>query len=122
MTRVKRGVVARRKHKKVLDAAKGFRGRRGNVFRVAKQAVMKAGQYAYRDRRQKKREFRKLWIVRINAACRSLGIQYSRFIDGLNKSGIEIDRKVLANLAATDLPAFEKIVESIKSSLNGFCS
>ena len=114
MTRVKRGVVARRKHKKVLEAAKGFRGRRGNVFRVAKQAVMKAGQYAYRDRRQKKREFRKLWIVRINAACRSLGIQYSRFIDGLNKSGIEIDRKVLANLAATDLPAFEKIVESIK--------
>lgn len=117
MTRVKRGVVARRKHKKVLEAAKGFRGRRGNVFRVAKQAVMKAGQYAYRDRRQKKREFRKLWIVRINAACRSLGIQYSRFIDGLNKSGIEIDRKVLANLAATDLPAFEKIVESIKSFL-----
>jgi large subunit ribosomal protein L20 len=115
MTRVKRGVVARKKHKKVLEAAKGFRGRRGNVFRIAKQAVMKAGQYAYRDRRQKKREFRKLWIIRINAACRSFGIQYSKFINGLNQAGIEIDRKVLANLAATDLPAFEKIVESVKA-------
>lgn len=117
MTRVKRGVVARKKHKKVLEAAKGFRGRRGNVFRIAKQAVMKAGQYAYRDRRQKKREFRKLWIVRINAACRSFGIQYSKFINGLNKAGIEIDRKVLANLAVTDLPAFEKIVESVKAAI-----
>jgi large subunit ribosomal protein L20 len=117
MTRVKRGVVARKKHKKVLESAKGFRGRRGNVFRIAKQAVMKAGQYAYRDRRQKKREFRKLWIIRINAACRSFGIQYSKFINGLNKAGIEIDRKVLANLSVTDLPAFEKIVESVKAAI-----
>lgn len=117
MTRVKRGVIAHKRHKKILAAAKGFRGRRGNVFRVAKQAVMKAGLYAYRDRKWKKREFRKLWIIRINAACRSFGIQYSKFINGLDKANIEIDRKVLANLAVYDLPAFGQIVESVKLAL-----
>ena len=97
MPRVKRGVIARARHKKVLNAAKGYRGRRKNVYRVAKQAVMKAGQYAYRDRRQKKRQFRTLWIARINAGARELGLTYSRFMNGLKKASIEVDRKVLAD-------------------------
>ncbi len=111
MPRVKRGVTARARHKKVLDLAKGYRGRRGNVYRVAKEAVMKAGQYAYRDRRTKKREFRALWITRINAAVREHGLTYGRFIDGLNKAGIEIDRKVLADLAVHDAAAFKALAE-----------
>ena len=99
MTRVKRGVVARRRHKKVLKQAKGYYGARSRVFRVAKQAVIKAGQYAYRDRRNRKRQFRALWIQRINAGARINGMSYSRFVGGLKKAGIEIDRKVLAALA-----------------------
>jgi large subunit ribosomal protein L20 len=117
MPRVKRGVTAKARHKKVLKAAKGFRGRRGNVFKIAKQAVMKAGQYAYRDRRNKKRDFRVLWIARINAAAREAGMTYSRFMAGLKKGAIEIDRKVLADLAVMDKPAFAKIVEQAKSNL-----
>lgn len=117
MPRVKRGVVARARHKKVLAQAKGFRGRRKNVFRVAKQAVMKAGQYAYRDRRARKREFRALWIARINAAAREHGISYSRFVNGLNRAQIGLDRKVLAELAVNDKPAFAAIVTRVKSSL-----
>jgi large subunit ribosomal protein L20 len=104
MPRVKRGVTARARHKKVLALAKGFRGRRGNVFRIAKEAVMKAGQYAYRDRRTKKRVFRQLWIARINAAARELGLTYSQFANGIRKAGIEIDRKVLADIAVHDKP------------------
>ena len=111
MPRVKRGVTARAKHKKVLLAAKGFRGRRKNVYRVAKEAVMKAGQYAYRDRRQKKRVFRVLWIARINAASREFGLTYSRFMNGLKKASVEVDRKVLADMAVFDKPAFAKFVE-----------
>lgn len=117
MPRVKRGVTARARHKKVLALAKGFRGRRGNVFRVAKQAVMKAGQYAYRDRRAKKRVFRRLWIARINAAARSHGITYSQFIAGLNKAQISLDRKVLADIAYHDEAAFAGIVGSVKKAL-----
>ena len=117
MPRVKRGVTARARHKKVLDQAKGYRGRRGNVFRIAKEAVMKAGQYQYRDRRQKKRDFRRLWIARINAAVRELGMTYSTFINGLTKAHIDIDRKVLADLAVFDKAAFTKIAEQAKSSL-----
>ena len=117
MPRVKRGVTARARHKKVLEQAKGFRGRRGNVFRIAKEAVMKAGQYQYRDRRQKKREFRALWIARINAAVRELGMTYSTFIAGLSKAEIDIDRKVLADLAVHDKAAFGKIAEQAKASL-----
>jgi len=117
MPRVKRGVTARARHKKVLELAKGYRGRRKNVYRIAKEAVMKAGQYAYRDRRAKKREFRGLWIARINAAVREAGMTYSRFMAGLKKAEIEIDRKVLADLAVQDKPAFGKIVEQAKSSL-----
>ncbi|GAA5784903.1 50S ribosomal protein L20 [Chitiniphilus shinanonensis] len=117
MPRVKRGVTARARHKKILDLAKGYRGRRKNVYRVAKQAVMKAGQYAYRDRRQRKRQFRQLWITRINAASRELGLAYSRFMNGLKKAGIEVDRKVLADLAVFDKPAFAKFVEQAKASL-----
>ena len=117
MPRVKRGVTARARHKKVLELAKGFRGRRGNVFKIAKEAVMKAGQYAYRDRRNKKRDFRALWIVRINAAVRELGMSYSTFINGLKKAEIDIDRKVLADLAVHDRPAFNKIAEQAKASL-----
>jgi len=117
MPRVKRGVTARARHKKVLRQAKGFRGRRGNVFRVAKQAVMKAGQYAYRDRRQKKRTMRALWITRINAAVRELGMSYSAFMAGLKRANIEIDRKVLADLAVQDKPAFAKIAGQVKASL-----
>jgi large subunit ribosomal protein L20 len=118
MPRVKRGVTARARHKKVLKQAKGFRGRRGNVYRVAKQAVMKAGQYAYRDRRTKKRQFRALWIARINAAVRELGLTYSAFMSGLKKAQIDIDRKVLADLAVQDKPAFAKIASQVKASLS----
>jgi len=117
MPRVKRGVTARARHKKILDLAKGYRGRRKNVYRIAKQAVMKAGQYAYRDRRQKKRQFRQLWITRINAAARLSGLSYSKFMNGLKKASIEIDRKVLADLAVFDKPAFALIVEKAKASL-----
>ena len=117
MPRVKRGVTARARHKKVLDQAKGFRGRRNSVYRIAKEAVMKAGQYAYRDRRVKKREFRALWIQRINAAARELGMTYSAFMNGLKKASIDIDRKVLADLAVYDKAAFGKIAEQAKASL-----
>ena len=117
MPRVKRGTVARARHKKVLAKSKGVRGRRGNVYRVAKEAVMKAGQYAYRDRRNRKRDFRALWIQRINAAVRELGMSYSAFMAGLKKAQIEIDRKVLADLAVLDKPAFAKIAGQVKASL-----
>ena len=117
MPRVKRGVIARRAHKKVLKAAKGFRGRRNNVFRIANEAVMRAGQYAYRDRRTKKREFRALWITRINAGARLHGLSYSRLINGLLLAGITIDRKVLADLAVHDAAAFAAIVEQAKGKL-----
>src|SRR5881398_2912310 len=110
MPRVKRGVTAHAKHKKVIEAAKGFRGRRGNVFRVAKEAVMHAGQYAYRDRRVRKRDFRRLWIARINAACRARDVTYSRFMAGLTRAGLEIDRKILSDLAITDEAAFTALV------------
>ncbi|MFD2189882.1 50S ribosomal protein L20 [Pistricoccus aurantiacus] len=116
MTRVKRGVVARRRHKKILKQAKGYYGARSRVFRVAKQAVIKAGQYAYRDRRQRKRQFRALWIARINAAARQNGLSYSRFIAGLRQAGIEIDRKVLADLAVHEKVAFAAIVEKAKAA------
>ena len=119
MPRVKRGVQARARHKKVLDKAKGYYGARGSVYRVAKQAVIKAGQYAYRDRRQRKRQFRALWIARINAAARENGLSYSRFINGLTRSGVEIDRKVLADLAVSDKAAFSALAEKAKASLNG---
>ena len=117
MPRVKRGVTARARHKKVLALAKGFRGRRGNVFRIAKEAVMKAGQYAYRDRRTKKRVFRQLWIARINAAARANGLTYSQFINGLNKAAIGLDRKVLADIAVHDEAAFAAIVNQVKAKL-----
>lgn len=117
MPRVKRGVTARARHKKVLALAKGFRGRRKNVYRVAKQAVMKAGQYAYRDRRNKKRVFRRLWIARINAATRELGLTYSQFINGMNKAGITLDRKVLSDIAVHDKAAFASIVAQAKAQL-----
>ena len=117
MPRVKRGVTARARHKKVLALAKGYRGRRKNVYRVAKQAVMKAGQYAYRDRRQRKRQFRQLWIVRINAGARENGLSYSKFMNGLKKAAIEIDRKVLADLAVFEKAAFAQLVEKSKAAL-----
>lgn len=117
MARVKRGVQARRRHKKVLKQAKGYYGARSRVFRVAKQAVIKAGQYAYRDRRQKKRQFRRLWIVRINAAARMFDISYSRLMNGIHKAGIEVDRKMLADLAVHDIDAFEKVAEQAKAAL-----
>ena len=117
MPRVKRGVTARARHKKVLDQAKGYRGRRKNVYRIAKEAVMKAGQYAYRDRRTKKRVFRSLWIARINAAVREHGITYSAFINGLGKAEIGIDRKVLADMAVLDKPGFAAVVDKVKASL-----
>lgn len=117
MSRVKRGVTARARHKKVIAAAKGYRGRRGNVYRVARQAVMRAGQYAYRDRRARKRVFRSLWIARINAAVREHGITYSRFIDGLNRASIDLDRKVLADLAVHDAEAFAALAEQVKGQL-----
>jgi large subunit ribosomal protein L20 len=117
MPRVKRWVTAKARHKKGLAQAKGFRGRRNAVFRIAKEAVMKAGQYAYRDRRVKKRDFRALWIARINAAVRELGMTYSVFMNGCKKASIDIDRKVLADLAVHDKVAFAKIAEQAKASL-----
>ncbi|MGL5287761.1 LSU ribosomal protein L20P [Aeromonas sp. RU39B] len=117
MPRVKRGVTARARHKKVLKAAKGYYGARSRVYRVAVQAVTKAGQYAYRDRRQKKRQFRQLWIARINAASRQNGLSYSRLIDGLKKASIEIDRKILADIAVHDKVAFTALVEKAKAAL-----
>jgi large subunit ribosomal protein L20 len=117
MPRVKRGVTARARHKKVLALAKGYRGRRKNVYRIAKEAVMKAGQYAYRDRRAKKREFRTLWIARINAAARNMGVTYSVFMNGLKKLQISVDRKVLADIAVHDAPAFAKIVDQVKAKI-----
>jgi len=117
MARVKRSVVARARHKKVLKQAKGYYGARRKVFRVAKQAVIKAEQYAYRDRRTRKRQFRRLWIVRINAAARQFDLSYSRLIDGLNKANIEVDRKVLADLAVHDIAAFGVLAEKAKANL-----
>jgi large subunit ribosomal protein L20 len=118
MARVKRGVVARKRHKSILDQAKGYSGARSRVFKVAKQAVIKAGQYAYRDRRVKKRNFRALWIVRINAGARSHGLSYSVFMNGLNKANIDIDRKVLADIAMHEPETFAAIAEQAKSALN----
>ena len=117
MARVKRGVTAHAKHKKVIQKAKGYKGRRKNVFRVATQAVTKAGQYAFRDRRARKRQFRVLWIARINAASRECGLSYSRFMNGLKKAAIEIDRKVLADIAVHDKAAFAALAEKAKASL-----
>jgi large subunit ribosomal protein L20 len=117
MSRVKRGVTARARHKKTLKAAKGYSGRRKNVYRAAIQAVEKAGQYAYRDRRRKKRNFRSLWIQRINAATRELGLTYGRFIDGLGKAGVAVDRKILADLAVREPQAFASLVEKAKAAL-----
>ncbi len=117
MSRVKRGVTAHARHRKVIKQAKGYYGRRKNTIRVAKQAVEKAGQYAYRDRKVKKRTFRALWIQRLNAAVRPFGLTYSRFIDGLAKAGIEIDRKVLSDLAIREPAAFQAIVEKAKAAL-----
>ena len=117
MPRVKRGVTAHARHKKIIALAKGYRGRRKNVFRVAKQAVIRAGQMAYRDRRQRKRQFRALWIVRINAEARENGLSYSRFMSGLDRAGIEIDRKVLAELAVSDKTAFARLAEQARASL-----
>jgi large subunit ribosomal protein L20 len=116
MARVKRGVTARARHKKVLKQAKGYYGARSRVYRVAKQAVIKAGQYAYRDRKQKKRQFRRLWIVRINAASRMYGISYSRLINGLTKANVAIDRKVLADIAVRDIEAFGEIAKIAKAN------
>ncbi len=118
MPRVKRGVTAHAKHKKILDAAKGYYHARRKVFRIAKQAVIKAGQYAYRDRRQKKRQFRALWIARINAGARENGLSYSRMMNGLKKSGVEIDRKMLADLAIFDKPAFSALAQQAKAGLS----
>ncbi|MEI7532039.1 MAG: 50S ribosomal protein L20 [Betaproteobacteria bacterium] len=115
MPRVKRGVTARARHKKVTDAAKGYRGRRSNVFRIAKEAVMRAGQYAYRDRRNKKRVFRALWIARINAAAREHDLSYSVFMNGLKKAAIDLDRKVLSDMAIHDKPAFAALVAQVKT-------
>jgi large subunit ribosomal protein L20 len=117
MARVKRGVTARARHKKLLKKAKGYYGGRSRVFRAAKQQVIKSGQYAFRDRRVKKREFRALWIVRINAAANEHGMSYSRFIHGLAEAGVDLDRKVLADIAVQDKPAFAKLVEQAKAQL-----
>ena len=117
MARVKRGVTARARHKKILKLAKGHYGARSRVYRVAHQSVIKAGQYAFRDRRQKKRQFRALWIVRINAGARQFGLSYSRLINGLKKAGITLDRKVLADLAVHDVVAFGVVAEKAKSAL-----
>ncbi len=117
MARVKRGVTAHARHRKVVKAAKGYYGRRKNVFRTAVQAVEKAGQYAYRDRRRKKRNFRSLWIQRINAACRELGMTYGRFIEGLGKAGVEVDRKVLSDIAVREPDAFKALVEKARAAL-----
>ncbi|MEA3277256.1 MAG: 50S ribosomal protein L20 [Pseudomonadota bacterium] len=118
MPRVKRGVTARARHKKVLNEAKGYYGARSKVYRVAKQAVIKAGQYAYRDRRQKKRQFRSLWIVRINAAARENGLSYSRLINGLKEAGVEVDRKVLADIAYHDKAGFTALADQAKTALS----
>ena len=117
MPRAKSSVVSRNRHRKILKLAKGYRGSRSKVYRVAKQAVMKALAYAYRDRRQKKRDFRKLWIARINAATRMNGMSYSRFINGLKKAGVEVNRKMLADLAVNDANAFTQLVQVAKSNL-----
>ncbi|MDO4433276.1 MAG: 50S ribosomal protein L20 [Alysiella sp.] len=117
MPRVKRGVTARARHKKVIALAKGYRGRRKNVYRIAKQAVMRAGQYAYRDRRQRKRQFRQLWITRINAGARQHGLSYSKFMNGLKRAAIALDRKVLADLAVFDKATFAQLVEKAKAAL-----
>ena len=117
MPRVKRGVTAHAKHKKVLKEAKGYYGARSKIYRVAKQAVIKAGQYAYRDRRQKKRVFRALWIARINAGARESGISYSRMINGLKKAGVEVDRKMLADIAVHDMAAFSVLANQAKAAL-----
>lgn len=117
MPRVKRGVTAHARHKKVLDQAKGYYGARSKVYRVAKQAVIKAGEYAYRDRRQRKRQFRALWIARINAAARENGLSYSRLIDGLKKGGVEVDRKILADIAYHDGVAFAALAQQAKTAL-----
>jgi len=117
MARVKRGVTAHARHKKVLDKAKGYYGARRKTYRTANQAVTKAGQYAYRDRRQRKRQFRRLWIARINAAAREFGLSYSRMINGLKNANIEVDRKVLADLAVRDKAAFGALAEKAKSNL-----
>ena len=117
MPRVKRGVTAHARHKKVLKKAKGYYGARSRTYKVANQAVTKAGQYAYRDRRQRKRQFRSLWIVRINAASKELGLSYSRFMNGLKLADIELDRKVLADLAVNDKAAFAALVEQAKQAL-----
>ena len=117
MPRVKRGVTAKARHKKVINQAKGYRGARSRLYKTAKQAVDRAGQYAYRDRRQRKRQFRSLWIVRINAAARDNGISYSRLIAGLNKASIDLDRKVLAELAVNDKAAFSELAEQAKQAL-----
>ncbi len=118
MARVKRGVIARRRHRKVLSQAKGYYNARRKVFRVAKQAVTKSGQYAYRDRRNRKRQFRSLWITRINAAAREHGLSYSRFMNGLKKAEVEVDRKMLADIAVRDKAAFKALAETAKSSLS----
>ena len=117
MARVKRGVTAHARHRKVIKKAKGYYGRRKNTFRVANQAVEKAGQYAYRDRRARKRNFRALWIQRINAACRELDFTYARFINGLSRAGIEVDRKVLADIAVKEPEAFKALAEKAKAAL-----
>ena len=117
MSRIKRGVTTRAKHKRLLDQAKGYRGRRKNTIRTAKAAVDKAGQYAYRDRKVRKRQFRSLWIQRINAAARAQGMTYNRFIQGLNLAGVEVDRKILAELAVSDIAAFNALVETAKAAL-----
>jgi len=117
MARVKRGVTAKKRHKKILKQAKGYYGARSRLFKTANQAVMKAGQYAYRDRKQRKRQFRGLWIVRINAGARECGLSYSRLIAGLKKAEIDIDRKILAELAVYDKPAFVQIAEKAKAAL-----
>jgi len=119
MARVKRGVTARRKHKKVLKQAKGYYGNRSKNWRIANQAVIKAGQYAYRDRRVRKREFRALWVARINAAARAHGLSYSRFMHGLRNAGVELDRKVIAHLALTDEGAFAALVEKARAAVDG---
>ncbi len=119
MARVKRGVIAGARHKKTLKQAKGYYGARSKVYRVAKQAVTKAGQYAYRDRRAKKREFRALWITRINAGARECGMSYSRLMCGLKLAGVEVDRKVLADLAVFDMPAFAALAETARTHLDG---
>ena len=118
MPRVKRGVTAKARHKKILKEAKGYYGARSKVIRVAKQAVTKAGQYAYRDRKQRKRQFRALWIARINAGARECGLSYSRFINGLTNANIEVDRKVLADLAVNDMTAFAALAEQAKANVS----